>query len=172
MKPLIIITTTAIAVSVGLSLTLSYYGKVLEINEKPETDTPLTKLACGSCFKPNYQGADDIWKTIAKTKPQAFLFMGDNIYADTEDMDVTRKKYQELTELPSYADFSSTIPIIPIWDDHDYGKNDAGAEYPKKAESQQIFLDAFDFPMDHPARTQEGIYHSITQGPEGSLSSQ
>ena len=95
--------------------------------------------------------------------------MGDNIYADTHDMDVMREKYAVLNSLPAYAKFSNEIPIIPIWDDHDYGTNDAGFEYPKKAESQQIFLDAFGFSDDHPARTQEGIYHTYTQGPEGKI---
>ena len=173
MKPLLIVTTSAIAISVGLSLTLSYYGKVLEINETPKKThveaPPLTKLACGSCFKQSYQGANEIWETITDTKPQAFLFMGDNIYADTQDMDVMREKYQALNNPPAYAKFTKETPIIPIWDDHDYGQNDVGSEYPKKAESQQIFLDAFAFPQDHPARQQEGIYHSVTQGPEGKI---
>ena len=171
MKPLLIVTASTLAISVGLSLTLSYYGKVLEINKTPKKThveaPPLTKLACGSCFKQSYQGASEIWKTISGTNPQAFLFMGDNIYADTQDMDVMREKYQALNNLPAYAKFTKETPIIPIWDDHDYGQNDVGYEYLKKVESQQIFLDAFDFPQDHPARKQEGIYHSVTQGPEG-----
>lgn len=126
----------------------------------------ITQLACGSCYKPTSKHAD-VWETIATTHPQLFLFMGDNIYADTEDMEKMKAKYAKLTDLPSYQKFCSACKIIPTWDDHDYGKNDAGKEYPKKAESQQIFLNTFGFSKDHPARKQQGIYHSYTHGPEG-----
>jgi alkaline phosphatase D len=35
-----------------------------------------------------------------------------------------------------------------LQDDHDYGKNDGGAEYPNKQGSQQLFLDFLDEPKD------------------------
>ncbi|MGJ8656154.1 MAG: alkaline phosphatase D family protein [Akkermansiaceae bacterium] len=152
-------------ITLYLTLCLSFVSA-----KEPAQDTsPLTKLACGSCFKPNYKSAPNIWPVIADTKPQAFLFMGDCIYADTHDMDVMRQKYQALTELPAYAKFSKQHKIIPIWDDHDYGVNDAGEEYPEKAQSQKIFLDTYGFPEDHPARSRKGIYHTYTQGPEGKV---
>ncbi len=138
-------------------------------SQQSNTNTTLTRIACGSCFKPNYRTANKIWQTIASTKPQIFLFMGDNIYGDTHDMDVLRAKYKALTELPEYAKFSKQHKIIPTWDDHDYGKNDAGAEYPQKAQSQKIFLDTFGFPHNHPARKRKGIYHTHTQGKTGQL---
>ena len=50
---------------------------------------------------------------------------------------------------------------------HDYGANDAGAEYPKKRESQQLFLDFFGVPKDDPRRKQEGVYSSYLYGPKG-----
>ncbi len=134
-----------------------------------DDQTTLKKIACGSCFKPNYRTAGYIWPVIAKTEPQLFLFMGDNIYGDTHDMDVLRAKYKVLNDLPAYAKFSKEHKVIPTWDDHDYGMNDAGAEYPEKAESQKIFLDAFKFEKDHPARNREGIYYSHTQGAEGQV---
>jgi len=129
-------------------------------------ENPITRLACGACYKPKRDKG--IWKTIAKDQPQAFLFMGDNVYADTEDMEEMKKSYSELTSLPDYAAFSKSVPIIPAWDDHDYGKNDAGRdEYPKRKEAQQIFFDAYQFPADHPARKSAGTYHSRIMGPDG-----
>jgi alkaline phosphatase D len=55
---------------------------------------------------------------------------------------------------------------IGIWDDHDFGENDAGAEYPQKEASRQIMLDYFNVPKDSPRRTRvDGIYtsHVLTQ---------
>ena len=126
---------------------------------------PITRIACGSCYKP--KADQGIWPVIASTKPELFLFMGDNVYADTEDMEVMRRDYAELTERPDFIEFRKAIPILPIWDDHDYGLNDAGADYPKRKESQQVFLDVFRFPADHPARATPGVYHSSMAGPEG-----
>ena len=134
-----------------------------------DDQTTLKKIACGSCFRPNYQTSNDIWPVIAKTEPQLFLFMGDNIYGDTNDMDVLREKYKTLTDLPAYAQFSKEHKIIPTWDDHDYGINDAGVEFPEKVESQKIFLDTFGFAENHPARTRKGIYHSHMQGADGQV---
>ena len=146
---------------------------VAESNEKVTTNAlkqlelaPVTRLACGSCYKPTSKNAA-VWETITKTKPQLFLFMGDNVYADTEDMDKMKASYAKLLNNTSYQEFTKVHKILPTWDDHDYGKNDAGVEYPMKKESQQIFLDTFGFKTDHPARKQAGIYHSYFQGPEG-----
>src|SRR5262249_22644216 len=58
-----------------------------------------------------------------------------------------------------------TCPVLATWDDHDYGADDVGAEYPKKDESQQVFLDFFGVPKDSPRRTQKGVYHAALFGP-------
>lgn len=128
--------------------------------------TIINRIACGSCYRATSKNKE-VWSIIAADNPQLFLFMGDNIYADTRDMEKMKKSYAQLNNLPSYQKFSSERPVLPIWDDHDYGENDAGKDYPKKVESQQIFLDHYNFPKDHPARKQAGIYHSYYSGPEG-----
>ncbi|MEO1836667.1 MAG: alkaline phosphatase D family protein [Akkermansiaceae bacterium] len=128
-------------------------------------EDPITRLACGSCYKP----AKDVglWEIIGATKPQLFLFMGDNIYADTEDTALMRARYDELRKQPGYLAFRKQCPVLPIWDDHDYGANDAGADYPKRQISQVQFLDNFEFAADHPARATPGVYHSWIGGPPG-----
>jgi len=148
------------------SITSCQDDKNVVTKQLSENETVITHLACGSCYRPTSKNKD-IWGIIAASDPQLFLFMGDNVYADTQDMEKMKESYAKLLDLPSYKKFSSERPIIPIWDDHDYGANDAGADYPKKVESQQIFLDTYSFAKDHPARKQEGIYHSYLSGPEG-----
>jgi alkaline phosphatase D len=96
-----------------------------------------------------------------------FAFLGDNIYGDTEDMDVMRTKYALLASQPGFRKLKETCPVVGTWDDHDFGANDAGAEYPKKRESQQVFLDFFGVPKGDPRRTQEGVYSAHVYGPEG-----
>jgi alkaline phosphatase D len=55
---------------------------------------------------------------------------------------------------------------MAVWDDHDYGRNDAGAEYPKRAEAQEVFLDFWREGGD-PSDFHEGVYDSRILGPVG-----
>lgn len=125
----------------------------------------ISKIAFGSC------GVQDhplpIFDMVVKHKPDLFVFLGDNIYADTEDEKVFLEKYGQLAAQKPYQDLIKNVPIIATWDDHDYGENDAGKDYKKKNESKQIFLDFFNEPKDSPRRKQEGIYASYTYGPKG-----
>ncbi len=104
---------------------------------------------------------------IVADQPELFLFLGDNIYADTDDMDVMRAKYARLAVDPGFAMLRTVCPVMATWDDHDYGINDSGAEYPKKAEAQQIFLNFWGEAPVTVRRKQEGIYDSRIIGPEG-----
>ena len=126
---------------------------------------PLTRIGFGSCA--HQDKPLPIFKAIVAAKPELYLSLGDNIYGDTEDMKAMKQKYDKLNAIPEYQQLRKMCPNMAIWDDHDYGKNDAGAEYPKKDESQQLLLDFFDVPKDSPRRTQKGVYNSATFGPAG-----
>ena len=125
-------------------------------------EEPITRVAAGSCYNPK-RDTLGVWKALAKEKPQLFLFMGDNIYGDTKDMEVLKAKWNVLTSRPDYIAFNKNTPILATWDDHDYGLNDAGKEYSKRKESQAIFRDVFGLPHTDV----EGVYHSKITGPEG-----
>lgn len=130
-----------------------------------ETAEPLSRIAFGSCAKQDRPQL--IWDAVIETKPQLFLFLGDNIYGDTQDMQVLREKWNLLGAQPGYQRLKATCPILATWDDHDYGANDAGADYTQKKESQQIFHDFFGVPSDSPRRQHEGGYHAKVFGPLG-----
>ena len=95
------------------------------------------------------------------------LLLGDNIYADTLDMNVMRAKYAKLAAMPGFQLLRKTCPILATWDDHDLGANDAGGDYPKKDESQKIFVDFFGDPNDSPRRHRPGVYDARVFGPVG-----
>ncbi|HKJ90078.1 MAG TPA: alkaline phosphatase D family protein [Oceanipulchritudo sp.] len=127
---------------------------------------PLTRVAFGSCA--GEDAPQPIWDEVLVADPDLWIWGGDNIYGDTEDMEVLRQKYQELAKNPGYARLvTSGIPILATWDDHDYGANDAGREYPMREASQEAFLDFFGVPADSPRREREGIYHAQIFGPPG-----
>jgi len=121
----------------------------------------IIRVAAGSCYNPRRDSLG-VWNVLAKEKPQLFLFMGDNIYGDTRDMDVLKEKWNVLTSRPDYIAFKKNTLILATWDDHDYGLNDAGTEYSKKKESQAIFRNVFGLPQTET----EGVYHSKIIGSE------
>jgi alkaline phosphatase D len=126
---------------------------------------PLSRIAFGSCA--HQDKPQPIWDRVNAWRPELFIFLGDNIYGDTEDMAVMRAKYDRLAAKPGFRTLRRQSEVIATWDDHDYGVNDGGSEYPKKAESRAMFLDFWGVPADHPRRRNAGIYGSYMFGPPG-----
>lgn len=118
------------------------------------------RIAYGSCL--NQDKPQPFWTAMLADSPRAFLFLGDTIYADTEDMSVKKAAYAQLNAQPGFRSMKALGPIWAMWDDHDYGRNDMGTAYPMKAESQRVFLDAFDEPANSARRKQKGIYFAKT----------
>ncbi len=138
---------------------------------------PLTRVAFGSC------GDQDkpmpIYDAIVAAKPELFLFLGDNIYADIDE--TTNKlipaakitpariqsKYDVLGKHAGFQKLKATCPLLATWDDHDFGANDAGEEFVHKDESQRMFLDFFGAVATDPWCTQKGVYSAAVFGPPG-----
>ncbi len=126
---------------------------------------PITRIAMGSCIRQDKP--QPIWEAVARYRPEVFLLLGDTIYGDTEDMEVLRRKYAVLAANEGFASLRRTVPILAVWDDHDFGADDAGRDYRMRRGSQEVFLDFFGVPADAPLRGQEGIYQAVTAGPPG-----
>lgn len=127
------------------------------------TDSVPSKILFGSC---GHQDKDiPIFDAINQEKGDLFIFLGDNIYGDTNDMQVLADKYQRLGAKQGFKTLKQQTPIIAMWDDHDFGQNDAGKEYPHKEASRQIMLDFWQEPENSSRRTRpDGIYTSYFYG--------
>ncbi|MCH2023003.1 MAG: alkaline phosphatase family protein [Saprospiraceae bacterium] len=115
------------------------------------------RIAFGSCSKQTK--SQKILNTVLQYKPDLFIYLGDNIYGDTRDMDVLRSKYEKLGKKPEFKRLRYSTRILAVWDDHDFGENDAGKEYPFKEESKEIFLEFWREPLNSDRRKHKGIYH-------------
>jgi len=124
----------------------------------------VTTIAFGSCSNPNKEM--NIFDTILTRHPDMFIYLGDNIYGDTENMRVLRKKYRTLKNNTHYKKFEALTPIIATWDDHDFGLNDSGRHYRKKEASKKIFLHFFKEPKKSERFAHNGIYtsYNLTSG--------
>lgn len=125
----------------------------------------IKRIAFGSCNDHNRD--QPLWKDMIKQKPDLFIWGGDNIYADWGKTESIKMAYEKQNAHPDYAAFKAQTPYIGIWDDHDYGFNDAGGNHALKKESQQLMLDFFEISKDSPRRKQEGIYTSHEFGEPG-----
>jgi alkaline phosphatase D len=126
---------------------------------------PLRRIAFGSCNRQDLP--QPLWKLIAKQEPQLWIWLGDNIYGDSEDVAVLRAKYAQQQRNSEYRNFVSKVPIIGTWDDHDFGKNNGGREFTARRASQAALLDFLGEPPQSARRDQRGVYASYTYGPPG-----
>jgi len=108
----------------------------------------------------NQRKVNYLWDDIILDKPDVWIWGGDNIYCDTENMDVLKKCYTTQKSKPTYQNLMNTVEIQGVWDDHDYGVNDGGKEYPKKEASQDLFLDFLDVTDNDIRRERKGTYFS------------
>jgi alkaline phosphatase D len=115
-------------------------------------------IAFGSC---SHQDQPlPILRNIADLKPDYFVYLGDNIYGDTRDVNVLKSKYDQLAKNPNFEYLKTQTTVLATWDDHDFGENDAGKYYPLKDISKQLFLSFFEEPKNSDRYQHDGIYTS------------
>jgi alkaline phosphatase D len=121
------------------------------------------KILFGSCS--HQDKGMPILDAINKEDADLFIFLGDNIYGDTENMQALADKYRRLGKIPGIKTLRENTETIAIWDDHDYGENDAGSEYPEKEASRKLMLDFWQEPKNSDRYSRKnGIYTSYMYG--------
>lgn len=89
-----------------------------------------------------YGGDSSIFETMAKTQANFHIWMGDNWYTREVDYSSVWGLYYRASRDRSHKvvqKFMASMPQYAIWDDHDYGPNDAGKSYIFKTESRDVF---------------------------------
>jgi len=145
----------------SLCLMVTHLGCKAKDPPNPEIEHQnklISRIAFGSC------GDQDIPQPVldlaAAQHPDLFIWLGDNIYGDSEILDTLDAKYQRLAAKQEFKNLSHACPMIATWDDHDYGANDAGRHYPLKQQSKELFLKFWNIPVEDIRHSREGIYTS------------
>ncbi len=136
----------------------------------PDRSSILTTIAFGSCA--DEELPQPIWSVIAAEKPDLFLFVGDNVYADRNRGEMVEEftraelefAYGLLSRHPDFSPFRAQTPMLATWDDHDFGKNDGGVEFSLKADAKELMLETLGMPQDEAMPTRPGVYHSAYFG--------
>jgi len=137
-------------------------------NPTLSADTTLTRIMLGSCL--NERRPQPVWASIVAKRPDLFLMIGDNVYGDigwTGDAALSSlsRSYAALSASPEFAGFRRQVPMMSVWDDHDFGLNDAGATFAFRDRAETLF-EVF-WGASDAVRSRPGVYDSRMWGPKG-----
>ena len=125
----------------------------------------LERFAFGSCSK-QYKN-QPLWKPILSSDPQVYMWIGDVIYVKEGSTSTLRKSYQRQLEQPGYKELlsykNSSIVIDGVYDDHDFGENDAGKSIYHN-DRQEAYLNFLGESQHSKRRDRVGLYSSHTFG--------
>lgn len=152
--------------SLGLTYKLSVIndaGNVLD--ERLFSALDVYKNQCrfvvGSCMKDALAKSNEgIWKAIDQNQPDFIIFNGDTCYSDKSNSDKDEKgywrRYSETRQAIPFFKYKKLIPILAVWDDHDYGSNNGNINWQKKNLVKDIFEIFWDSQPTHPLEYKKG----------------
>lgn len=140
----------------------------------PAADTVLTRILVGSCHDEELD--DPAMTKIAGMEADLFLMIGDNVYGDRDgpryaqnDPDLTelRESFSDLGRQPEFVAVRAAHPMMVAWDDHDYGFNDAGREFPFRRFAERIHENFWGLADEPDVGARDGTYYARSFGPDG-----
>jgi len=136
----------------------------------PSADLARQTLYLGSCLsEPDGGAASGMLAALradAQGKPApAMLWLGDNLYFRSGEWYSEQgmiEAYAAARRNPALAGLLQSMPNYAIWDDHDFGPNDADRSFPQRTAAQRVFRSHWANPP--PATHDGGLYTSIRRG--------
>lgn len=130
----------------------------------------LTRIAIGSCFAPQLED-HRIWNSVAATKPDLFLYLGDNVYQSEEipdtDLPHLKEAYNLLGASEPFQALRKDVSVMVTWDDHDYGMNDAGASWVARLQAETLHEHVWEHGPGDARKSRPGVYYAKTFGAAG-----
>ncbi|MAE73047.1 MAG: hypothetical protein CL675_03055 [Bdellovibrionaceae bacterium] len=120
-----------------------------------DLDKSKLRFSVSSCMNDHY--AESLAPMLQKLNGQnvdLHLFIGDNVYADKvrslpagpAHPEQLWDRYSQSRRTLSFYKEEALTPVLAIWDDHDYGVNNGGADYEYKGSALEIFQQYFSQP--------------------------
>ncbi len=97
------------------------------------------RVAFGSCARIARDPVQRIFDTVVRESPDLFLWLGDNVYADSEVPEAIADEYRRQRQVHSLLPLNRSVPQLAIWDDHDFGYNNSDGTSPFKTASLATF---------------------------------
>lgn len=125
------------------------------------------RVAFGSCFGDDANPDLTIFDAIRAERPDVFLMIGDNCYYDEPDWQTQHTMMMAQLRARNSAPLRKLldeVPVLAIWDDHDFGPNDSDSSFPNRAASAPVFERVWAQRRYGTPRT-PGIFSSVRMGP-------
>ena len=122
------------------------------------------QIAFASCGRT--ASTRDVYDTIRGHHPLFYMNDGDFHYLDikTNSRAIFRAAYDQVLASPQQADLYRAVPFVYMWDDHDYGGNDATKKSPTHPAARKTYDEYVPhYPFANPELT-EPIYQSFVVG--------
>ena len=123
-------------------------------------------VALGSCSDTGSNGA--VFDAIRATDPLLFIADGDLFYEDirANDPALFQAGFDRTLTAPAQAALYRSAPIAYVWDDHDFGPNDADSTSPSRPAAQATYRDLVPhYPLSgEPGDAVGPIYQAFTIG--------
>ena len=140
----------------------------------PAETAILTRILVASCA--NEEVANPALAQMARERADLMLMIGDNVYGDRDgeayvsnDADLTelRNAFADLGASAEFQAARAAHPMMVAWDDHDYGANDAGRDFPFKRFAERIHERFWGLDKTKDVGHWDGTYYARSFGPEG-----
>lgn len=132
----------------------------------------ISKIVIGSCLNEEWNRNQVVLEKMAAERADLAILMGDNVYGSSTGDDPLlsdlRSAYWQQARRREFNALVSSTPTLAVWDDHDFGKNDAGGEdFPQRALAQQMFDAFWRIGPEDPRAHDGGVYGSWILGEAG-----
>jgi len=126
----------------------------------PDWTAAKGRIMVASCLDDSFAEQKPMWADAFRQKPDAIFLIGDSAYCDVANGKLVRQttplliwqRHAETRSKLALYRSSRLIPVFSVWDDHDYGLNDAGREFEHKRASARVYRAFF------PAEPIDGFY--------------
>lgn len=119
----------------------------------------------GSCALkafPFYLWSFNIFNTMADRPSDFMIWTGDHVYMlkpwQWRSEESMRTAYLHQRKTPQLRKYMASRPQLAIWDDHDYGPNNSGAEFKNKDTALKVFREMW---PQQAAASDKGVYFSF-----------
>lgn len=136
-----------------------------EFRTFPKANEPASfKIAFASCGRTG--STREVFDRIREHRPMFYMNMGDLHYEDIRSNSVAlfRAAYDKVLASPQQSDLYRSVPFVYMWDDHDYGGNNANRKsttHPAVRRAYDEFVPHYPFVDPDP---EAPIYQSFTVG--------
>ena len=140
----------------------------------PASTSVLTRILVASCA--DEEKANPALAQMAREQADLMLMIGDNVYGDRDgeayvnndaDLMELREAFSDLGASAEFQAARAAHPMMVAWDDHDFGANDAGREFPFRRFAERIHERFWGLDKERDVGNWDGTYYARAFGPEG-----